>query len=921
MEETLSEKETARTPTAYYAALFNVLERQIEEAASSMAAGNGASYDDEDGDEEEEDDDERLQLPRGGDDDQMEALTATALLLSTVVSKVPAAVLRARFAESCSAILSCLARCQKSTSATRSLLDLLGSVLVAQERETWSHSSTGVVFQQLLAFTLDHRPKIRNKAQQITQQLLTQEDSQLMARKIVSKFILHELENNSPQTKTGQARLVHVVTFAPKVLGELPQQEKHAMALFNVAGSGQPNLVRHVFESLAIICKSASRFSASNAKRLMEVTLQVKPNKNDTNSVVPWLKCVAAASLLLADLDSVLYMQKMPDIVSALAEYLTTDVSTVADGVVAAFRDLTDSITAEAVQAAVASPSAPLNRVIQALVQTGLSFSTQSNWSQVFKIFKHLLSALGESSAKLASPCIVRIDEFARATNDATLRDAAESVIKEACRQIGPEALLTLLPLNILPEQIQAGAVSRPWLLHLIHDAIPAGSSLVWFATSLGPLITELERAAVTMNAQGQATAAMQYRVLSLQVWALLPGFCTRPSDLSDGFKMVAKEMGRAISSDPEASVHVCRALMNLTSDIDPEYLLHVKSIMSSFAKNFLPLLFNAHAAADSPVSRRCYVDGVKAYASATEPLLLISYYKGVMKKILESQDGPTRAALLELVEAMTPSVDNNGAMMLYKTIMPYLKDADTMVQKRAYKCLEALVTSHEAALPGGAPALFESLMNVDLASAATAKKERMHTIEAIASMLDDDQFIVRMPMAIAEVLLSTKEVNEKSRHAAFDVLLEWALRMESLESTTDFFNMILAGLAAETPHMMSATVSALARLVYEQRGTKWPVFCTYSNDPCDSHALARVAADASSVGPVAAPVKEPRGRQGVARLCQGRRCRASAGAPRPAHPRHCATLFSLPPFADAARRLRPSCCGPTSTATALSSR
>ncbi|GIL82209.1 hypothetical protein Vretifemale_11129 [Volvox reticuliferus] len=95
----------------------------------------------------------------------------------------------------------------------------------------------------------------------------------------------------------------------------------------------------------------------------------------------------------------------------------------------------------------------------------------------------------------------------------------------------------------------------------------------------------------------------------------------------------------------------------------------------------------------------------------------------------------------------------------------------------------------------------------------------------------------------IAEIVLGTKEANRRTRSVAYDLLVGLAHVMDELDpgriagsdneneddameegdggnggkgGLYEFFTMVMAGLAAATPHMISATVMALARLTYE---------------------------------------------------------------------------------------------------------
>lgn len=118
--------------------------------------------------------------------------------------------------------------------------------------------------------------------------------------------------------------------------------------------------------------------------------------------------------------------------------------------------------------------------------------------------------------------------------------------------------------------------------------------------------------------------------------------------------------------------------------------------------------------------------------------------------------------------------------------------------------------------------------------------------------------------MLIPEAVLGTKEPSEKSRNAAFDLVVSMGKKMndggvvkrsmmdgmdEEEEAAPDgqfaqfqissaysqkpssvavanideFITMMAGGLAGASPHMISATITALSRLVFEFKGLSYP--------------------------------------------------------------------------------------------------
>ena len=112
-------------------------------------------------------------------------------------------------------------------------------------------------------------------------------------------------------------------------------------------------------------------------------------------------------------------------------------------------------------------------------------------------------------------------------------------------------------------------------------------------------------------------------------------------------------------------------------------------------------------------------------------------------------------------------------------------------------------------------------------ACAPACKGKRLACLQSLCSQLSLEQLQAVSSSLLGEVVLATREVNVKTRAAAFDLLTHLAEQAERRASGGDgaraaavrsFLITVAAGLAGNTPHMMAATLSALARLVFELR-------------------------------------------------------------------------------------------------------
>ena len=170
----------------------------------------------------------------------------------------------------------------------------------------------------------------------------------------------------------------------------------------------------------------------------------------------------------------------------------------------------------------------------------------------------------------------------------------------------------------------------------------------------------------------------------------------------------------------------------------------------------------------------------------------------------------------------------------LVAVILP--QSSDPQLQKKAYKLLPRLATS-----PTGTLALQDrnaelQALLLDTAStvSAPARRDRLAAVAMVVEHLPQTSLHF-IPSILSEVVISAKEVNEKARTTAFDLLVLMARKMSqggqidqsripnmradapiATASLEEFFTMVSAGLAGSTPHMISASITALTRILYE---------------------------------------------------------------------------------------------------------
>jgi len=476
------------------------------------------------------------------------------------------------------------------------------------------------------------------------------------------------------------------------------------------------------------------------------------------------------------------------------------------------------------------------------------------NWHCSLAIVQSLINRLGVHCSPLmdgAAAALIDMQPRLPTIKGASMRsaDELELALGATIVKMGPARLLELAPLlgHDASEELQiAHPSNKLWLLPLLKKFV-RGAPLAYFVRSLIPLADQIEAAAIAADSRGLPVEAKNLMHVNRQIWGLLPAFCLECPDLAEALPHVARRMGTSIESEPELRNIVCSALLNAirsmrkASDTDqsmeddecmvsPEAAARGTATIASFSKNFLPILFNA--ASTAPIAERpLLLETICEYAQVTEAPRLTALFQNVMKKLLtaaaggdemtdETESETTKILLLDLALSLMPALDTSNAEFLYKSAIPFVADPSGGVQKRAYKLLQLMSQAHTAMMQSRLAHVQEAMVEALPGLQPGASKWRLRCIAKLVEHLPFDVAYMQLIGAImGEVILGTKSAARKTREVSFAVLVTVAQKVDAGsngQQLGDLFTMLLAGLAGTTNTMVSATVYALSRLVYE---------------------------------------------------------------------------------------------------------
>lgn len=773
-----------------------------------------------------------------------ESLAAVAYLLNLVLKRVPSPVLIRKFSDTSKAFMDIMSAqaSSGSTSALRWVLSCLATLLRKQDLEAWGYPITLQVYQGLLSFTVHIKPKVRKAAQHGVCSVL--KGSEIMfgekapahhpAAIPTAKFCIQEIEKSGGSKEA--TTLLHMLTLLKDLLPCFPEglvkscseTLLRVMTLNHVLVSA---CAMQAFHSLFHAKPSPGTLPAELNAQIIKALYDYVPSENDLQPLLAWLKVMEKAHINLVRLHQNLGLGHLPRFFGTAMTCLLSPHSQVVTVAAQCLQEILRECVAPhmadigSVTSSASGPAQYIAKMFRA-VEEGLTYKFHAAWSSVLQLLCVFFEACGRQAHPVMRKCLQSLCDL-RLSPHFPHTAALDHAVGAAVATMGPQVVLEAVPLEIDGSE-ETLDFPRSWLLPVIRDHVRE-TRLGFFTTYFLPLATTLKNKALDLAQAGSTVESKIYDTLQWQIWTLLPGFCTKPTDVATSFKGLARTLGTAISERPDLRVTVCQALRTLiTKGCEAEA---DRAEVSRFAKNFLPILFNLYgqpvAAGDTPAPRRAVLETIKTYLTITEAQLVNGFLEKASEKVLDPASSDfTRLSVLDLVVALAPHADEAAISKLYSTIRPYLESKSHGIQKKAYRVLEEVCAS-----PQGPGARFvqnhlnelkKTLLDSLRSTSSPAKRPRLKCLIHIVKKLsaEHEEFISAL---VPEVILCTKEVSVGARKNAFVLLVEMGhafLRFgpSQEEALQRYLVLIYPGLVGAVT-MVSCSILALTHLLFEFKG------------------------------------------------------------------------------------------------------
>ncbi|KAH9931181.1 ribosomal RNA-processing protein 12 [Epithele typhae] len=678
----------------------------------------------------------------------------------------------------------------------------------------------------------------------------------------------------------GSEAAIYLLAFLRPVLPTLPAESFSAItsSMLLLPRLGNPYLSQSAYsilsDLLALSTEDPTVDLQSHMSDLLKVILSSPPLRSDSALTSAWAGVLGSTMLAYYHANPEECSPEVHKVWKALWNLLdSSDTSTrkaAADALSTLSRCFTPSLITAAVKERDSSePKSAIGKIVAQTAKALDSLPYASAIPGIFAVSTALMENLryrggskdhATAAEQLLVPLIEKASEL-RVQKTFEHKEAADAFLSAAMRVLGPEVLLRLLPLNLEAADRQAGREPRAFLLPLL--AQPHPSPLGHFLSYFVPLTERMFDLQTTADAEGRQSEAKVWSVLVEQIWVGLPGYCWAPADLEKSLNaQFAQLLSQLLYGQPELRPAVLRALKILVesnvalASEDPDKIArlpqsvradHISTeqaqenvaFLRAQCDSWLAVLFNVFGSVGRD-NQRMVGDVVGAWISIADAKAvtqayqkLVALFKQNLAKAQTSASGkgPASDSMVvvtqDLLLLVIPYLSSEDATALFDMCL----SSEVLESKETI--LARLVESEKVA--ADAAAVFQKLEGLVDGLAAAAKKDRMLLFTALVRVIPTESLHL-IPTVIPEAVLGTKEPSEKARNAAFDLVVAMGKKMQAggtvkrqmLEdmdedgaddataNVEEYLTMVAGGLAGASPHMISATVTALSRLVFE---------------------------------------------------------------------------------------------------------
>ncbi|MCL7045012.1 hypothetical protein MKW94_023059 [Papaver nudicaule] len=528
------------------------------------------------------------------------ATSSLTSFLSILLPLIPSESLPSSKANDAVSVLILLLKIPKvaqSPATIRSVIKSLGFLIKLCDFEDWKFGKP--VFELILEFSIDKRPKVRKCAQVCVEEIYKSVQSTNVVNEASEMFYAvfykylpyaiaiawSKIEITKDSENAGELMLmecVHMLSVLKLVVTYLSNDVvlKVMSQIHKVLGSKYSLLTRHSFAFLEVILES-SRVDEIVVPKT-EIVIFALGNYVSLQENNPVDTVLCACGLLKKCIDK-LYTDKrsvwlinLPLVFEPMACVVGSGLS-ISGEAAAVFKELVIQHIDDELKTSVSVATLPSDDgdelmstpEFKALVSVCASIEKMKLTNSDGELNENVLSAissiflkLGELSFFCLKDVVHKLAELLRVANGDTTRTKyqhLEECFGSAVIAMGPEKILTLIPVSYDEEELTSLNI---WVLPILKKYV-VGASLEYYMKHIIPLVEPLQQACKTVT-KSRVRKKLQAAIRAF--WDLLPSFCRYPTDTHKKFKALAKLLLVFIKEEESMHENVCLALQHLVN-------------------------------------------------------------------------------------------------------------------------------------------------------------------------------------------------------------------------------------------------------------------------------------------------------------------------------------------------------------------
>ncbi|RWS27747.1 RRP12-like protein [Leptotrombidium deliense] len=710
-----------------------------------------------------------------------ESLTATVCLINMVVRRLPSAILKCKFSESTDVFRKYITDfvAKENSTLLRCLISCVAVFLRAQETAVWKMTSTQQVYQEILSLTTHQKPRVRKAAHKAVVAVLkgsaivtSGQVSQHPVASLTAKFCTKMIE----ETRIGDSisLALQMLNLMKDLLAVLPTADikNCCETILRMMTLGNVLVVTtslKVFHNFFLTQSNSDALNCDLNLKIIMALYDHQPSVNDSQPLCAWLVVMKQAHICLFLKNREQFLRQIPKLVKASTACWLSDAS----DVFTAVEDCLEAIITVCLREVANQISINAMREVFSSLEKCLSYQYVNAWGSLFHVFALLFEVFGPQYPEAFKSILKNLSEL-RESYGFKFISELESAIGYAVKYMGTETVLEAIPLTLDLETLN---LNRSWLIPVLRDNVFA-ANLGLFASLFMSYSQQIEHKIEELNKSGNSTQTKICEVLNDQIWSLLPSFCNKPKDLTTSFRVIARSLGHVLRSNEQLRAHVLKALRvlivsNMDNDVN-------KTELSSYAKNFLPILLRLYTSKDTECTkevRLSILETVKVYLSISDKETINEQYTNLINnldklKTNENEDQFRKEVLHDVLRVFIPFVED-VELILRDRVIPLINDkTDKKCQKKGYQLIEVIVkTANKNVVDACLDLLVSSFPKVS-DSAKFAPLRSLKFIIENNLITDEKQNSELCDCSLKAAIKSLCINSTKTKNSAFDLII-----------------------------------------------------------------------------------------------------------------------------------------------------